>query len=119
VVSLLSPSTSGVVQLEGPQEVAGVLEVGAYSVDFVDQVLNTDDVLLAQVSFDSLVRFDGDTLSSHLDKSTFVDKFSNRLQVWSTPGNVGLFYDYELCVCAGRTVCSPLSRPGILDTKIS
>merc|ERR1719228_475665 len=90
VVGLLSPSTSGVVKLEGPQEVAGILEVGTNSVDFVDQVLNTDDVLLAQVSFNCLIRFDGDTLSSHLDKSTFVDKFSNRLQVWSTPGNIRL-----------------------------
>ena len=35
-------------ELEWPQEVGGLLEVGANSVDLVDQVLNADDVVLAQ-----------------------------------------------------------------------
>lgn len=35
-------------QLEGPQEVGGCLEVGAHCEDLVHQVLNADDVVLAQ-----------------------------------------------------------------------
>ena len=48
VVGLLSPSTGRGVQLEGPQEVAGVLEVGANSCDLVDQILHADDAILAK-----------------------------------------------------------------------
>ncbi len=35
-------------QLEGPQEVGGLLEVGAHGVDLMDQVLDADDAVLAQ-----------------------------------------------------------------------
>lgn len=35
-------------ELEGPQEVGGLLEGGASGDDLVDEVLNTDDVVLAQ-----------------------------------------------------------------------
>jgi len=91
VVSLLSPSTGGVVELEGPQEVAGILEVGADGEDLVNQVFNTDDVPLAQTLLNCLIGFDGDTLSLHLDKSTLVDKFPHRLEVGSSPCNIRLF----------------------------
>ena len=40
---LLAPSALRVIQLEVPQEIAGVLEVGTDGVDLVDQVLHTDD----------------------------------------------------------------------------
>ena len=43
MVGLRSPSTIGVVELEGPEEVGGLLEVGADSGDLMDKVLNTDD----------------------------------------------------------------------------
>ena len=49
VVGLLPPSTGGVVQLEGPQEVRGVLEVGSDGQDLVDQILHADDSHLAQL----------------------------------------------------------------------
>ncbi len=35
-------ATGGVVELEGPEEVAGLLEVGADGEDLVDQILQTD-----------------------------------------------------------------------------
>lgn len=34
-------------ELEGPEEVAGLLEVGANSVDLVDEVLHADNAELA------------------------------------------------------------------------
>ena len=55
MVGLLSPSTSWVVQLEGPQEVGGVLEVGSNSEDLVDQILNADDSHLAQLLLNDVV----------------------------------------------------------------
>jgi len=90
VVNLLSPSTAGSVQLEGPQEVAGVLEVGSDGEDLVDQVFDADDSVLAEVAFDDVVVGQGGTLSLHLSESSLVDKFSDGLQVGGSPGDVGL-----------------------------
>ena len=47
VEALLGQAARGRVQLEGPQEVAGLLEGRASGVDLMDQVLNADDVVLA------------------------------------------------------------------------
>lgn len=46
VGGLLVHAATGRGQLEGPQEVVGDLEVLAYGVDLVDQVLNTDDAIV-------------------------------------------------------------------------
>jgi hypothetical protein len=45
----------GAVQLEGPQEVRGLLEVGADGVDLVDEILHTDHAVLSEVLLDDLV----------------------------------------------------------------
>ena len=47
VVGLLPPAAGRRVQLEGPQEVRGVLEVGSHGHDLVHQVLHADDAVLA------------------------------------------------------------------------
>lgn len=47
VVGLLGPSSSWVVELEGPQEVGGLLEVWSDGGDLVGQILKTDDVELS------------------------------------------------------------------------
>merc|ERR1712003_47911 len=90
VVNLLPPSTSGGVELEGPQEVGGVLEVGANSGDLMDEVLNADDVVLAQSLLNEVIGGDGGPVASDLDKSPLVDKFPDGLEVRSTPGDVRL-----------------------------
>ena len=46
VVVLLLPPSIGGVQLKGPQEVAGRLEVRADSEDLMDQILHTNDAKL-------------------------------------------------------------------------
>jgi hypothetical protein len=53
-LSLLE-ATIRAVELEWPQEVRRLLEVGADSVDFVDHVLHADHAVLAEVLFDDLV----------------------------------------------------------------
>jgi hypothetical protein len=55
-------TTSGGGQLEWPKEVAGLLEVGANSVDLMDQVLDADNAELAEVLLDELVVGDGKAL---------------------------------------------------------
>lgn len=48
VSGLLAEATTGTAQLEGPQEVVGLLEARAHSKDLVDEVLHADDAVLAQ-----------------------------------------------------------------------
>ena len=45
-------TTSGGRELEGPEEVGGLLEVGPNGVNLVDQVLNRDNSVLSKVLFD-------------------------------------------------------------------
>ena len=68
MVSLLSPSSSWVVQLEGPQEVGSVLEVWSNGEDLVNQILDTDDSKLAQLALDDVVGGDGSTVTIDLDQ---------------------------------------------------
>ena len=67
VVGLLSPSPSWVVQLEGPQEVGGVLEVWSNGEDLMDQILNTDDSHLAQLVLNDVVGGDWSSVSIDLN----------------------------------------------------
>lgn len=80
-------ATVGVGQLEGPQEVGGLLEVGADGVDLVDQILDTDDTVLAEVLLDDGVVGQSDTLLVDLSVSTLVDELLDALQVGVTVGD--------------------------------
>jgi hypothetical protein len=51
----LVEATSRAVQLERPQEVGRLLEVGADGVNLVDQILHTDHAVLAEVLLDDFV----------------------------------------------------------------
>ena len=66
VVGLLSPSTSWVVELEWPQEVRGILEVGSNSQDLVDQVFNADDSKFTKRLLNDLVGSDWGSVSVNL-----------------------------------------------------
>jgi hypothetical protein len=48
-------ATSRAVQLERPQEIRGLLEVGADGVNLMDQVLHTDHAVFAEVLLNDLV----------------------------------------------------------------
>ena len=64
---LLPPATGGRVELEGPEEVGGILEVGPHREDLVDQILHADDVELAQALLDDVVGGDGSAVAAHLN----------------------------------------------------
>ena len=67
VVDLLPPSTGGGVELEGPQEVGGVLEVGPNGQDLVDKILNADKAVLAKVLLDNFVGSQGGSVTVNLE----------------------------------------------------
>jgi hypothetical protein len=80
-------ATSGVGELEGPEEVGGLLEVGANGVDLVDQVLHADNAVLGKVLLDDGVVGEGNALLVDLGVSALVDKLTDGLQVGVTVGN--------------------------------
>jgi len=90
VVNLLPPATGRSVQLERPQEVGGILEVGANGQNLVDKVLHADDAELAQGALNQVVGGDGGAVAVDLDKSTLVDQLTHRLEVGSSPSDVRL-----------------------------
>jgi hypothetical protein len=85
----LGPHVVRVGKLEGPQEVVGFTEVGTNCGDFVDQVFDTDDVVLAQSLFNDGVVTESDALLVDLGISTLVDEFTDGLEVGFTVGNIG------------------------------
>ena len=88
MLELAGPEAAvGVAKLEGPQEVGGLLEVGADGVDLVDQVLNANDAVLAQVLLDDGVVGEGNALLVDLAVSALVDELLDALQVGVTVRN--------------------------------
>ena len=81
-------TTGGVGQLEGPQEVGGLLEVGSDGVNLVDKILHADNTELSEGLLDDRVVGQGDTLLVDLTISTLVDELANGLQVGLTVGDV-------------------------------
>jgi hypothetical protein len=90
VVALLLPAAQGVAKLERPQEVVGLLEVGAHSVNLVDEVLNAEDVLGAEGLGDDLVLGQRDALLVDFTETTFVDEVVDGLQARLAVGHVRL-----------------------------
>lgn len=78
---LLLETSSGAVQLEGPQEVVGLLEVRPDGEDLVNEILHTDDALILKLTLDDRIVCQGNTLLVNLSESSLVDKLTHRLQV--------------------------------------
>ena len=68
MVGLLPPAARRRIQLKGPQEVAGILEVLANSHDLVDDVLDADHAVLAKDILDDVIGRNGDTPTLNLNK---------------------------------------------------
>ena len=77
----MSPATVGVRELERPEEVGGLLEVGANGEDFVDEVFHGEDVVFAKCLFDDTVAGKRNALLVDLAVATLVDEFTNGLEV--------------------------------------
>ena len=84
---LLGESTGRRGQLEGPQEIAGLLEVWANGEDLMNQVFNANDAVLAQFLLDDGVIGESDTLLVDLAVTALVHQFTDRLQVGVTESN--------------------------------
>jgi hypothetical protein len=82
------PTTVGVGELEGPKEVVGLLEVRTNGGDLVDEILNTDEAVLAEVLLDGGVVAQGDALLVDLSVSALVDQLANGLKVGGTVSDV-------------------------------
>jgi hypothetical protein len=89
VLELARTETTGwVAELEWPEEVGGLLEVGANGVDLVDQVLHADNAVLAEVLLDDGVVGERDAvLLSGLGVSTLVDELTDGLEVGVAVGD--------------------------------
>ncbi len=81
-------TTSRVGELEGPEEVVGLLKVGANSIDFVNQILDANDAKLAQRLFNDRVVRDWHALLVNLGESALVDELADSLEVGVSPRNV-------------------------------
>jgi hypothetical protein len=96
-------ATSGVGELEGPEEVVGLLEVGANSVDLVDQILHADNAVLAEGLLNDLVVGKRDTLLVDLSVTTLVDELTDTFEVGVTVSDVGVDDGQHLLGGLGET----------------
>lgn len=76
-MSLGSESLLGRVELEGPEEVVGFLEVSANSGDLVDQILNRGNAVLSEGTLNDGVVGQGNSGAVDLAVSSLVDKLSD------------------------------------------
>jgi len=90
VIPLLCETTKRSAQLEGPQEVVGLLEVRADSVNLVNKILNIDDTILSKCLLnDAVVRRGGSALVL-LAITTLVNQLPDTLQVGVSISNIRL-----------------------------
>lgn len=83
-------TTSGGRELEGPEEVGSLLEVGANSEDLVDEILHADNAVLAEGVLNDGVVGKSSALLVDLAVTTLVDELLDGLQVGVTVGDPGL-----------------------------
>ena len=96
-------ATVGVGELEGPQEVVGLLEVGANRVDLVDQIFHADNAVLAEVLLNDLVVGQRLALLVDLAVAALVHQLTHALQVGVTVGDVGVDNSQHLLGGLGET----------------
>ena len=75
----LAETTSRRRELEGPEEVAGLLEVGTNSVDFVDEILYGSDTELLEIALNDLIVGNGNALLVDLGVTTLIDELTDSL----------------------------------------
>jgi len=80
-------TTSWVAELEWPQEVGSLLEVGTNGEDLVDQILHADDTVFAQAGLDDGVIGKSNALLLDLSITTLIDELADGLEVGVSVGN--------------------------------
>ena len=89
-MALLEEATNGRAELEGPQEVVGLLEVSANGPDLVDEVLDTGNTLIAKSLLDDGVIVESDSGSVDLAVASLVDELADGVTGGVSVGDVGL-----------------------------
>mmetsp|Transcript_91292 Transcript_91292/g.284481 ORF Transcript_91292/g.284481 Transcript_91292/m.284481 type:complete len:253 (+) Transcript_91292:179-937(+) len=89
-MSLALEALAGGGELEGPEEVRRLLEVGAHGVDLVDEVLHAVDAVLPEGLRDDLVVGQRDPLLVDLAEAALVDELPDGLQRGVPVGDVGV-----------------------------
>eukprot|EP00355_Strombidium_rassoulzadegani_P010277 CAMPEP_0168624756 /NCGR_PEP_ID=MMETSP0449_2-20121227/9605_1 /TAXON_ID=1082188 /ORGANISM="Strombidium rassoulzadegani, Strain ras09" /LENGTH=170 /DNA_ID=CAMNT_0008666379 /DNA_START=99 /DNA_END=611 /DNA_ORIENTATION=- len=89
-VSLDLEASEGRGELEGPEEVVGLLELGAAGGDLVDEVLDAGDAGLSESVADDAVIGEGDSSSVDLSVSSLVNQLSNGFPGGVSVGHEGL-----------------------------
>lgn len=90
-MSLLSEALLGRVELEGPEEVVDLLEVGSNGGDFVDKILNAGNtVLLSKDVLNDGVVSQGDSRAVDLSEASLVNELGNGSLRGVAIGDVGL-----------------------------
>ena len=82
-----SETSSWVAELEWPEEVGSLLEVGADSEDLVDEVLNADDAVCAEVFFNDGVVGERDALLVNFSIAALVNELADSLEVGVAVGD--------------------------------
>lgn len=95
-------TSSWVAELEWPQEVGGLLEVGADGEDLVDQILHADDTVLSETGLDDGVVGESNALLLDLSVSTLVNELADGLQVGVSVGDPWLDDLEHLKSCLGH-----------------
>lgn len=89
-MSLLGEALLGRAELEGPEEVVGLLEVGTDGGDLVDEVLNGSNTVLGELALNDGVVGQGDAGAANLTVASLVDELSNHALGRVAVSNVGL-----------------------------
>ena len=89
-VALLLKATEWGAQLEGPQEVVGLLEVGSASPDLVDEVLDAVDANITESTGNDGVVVEGNTGAVDLSVASLVDESADVVAGWVSVGDVWL-----------------------------
>ena len=80
-------TASWIGELERPEEVGSLLEVGSDGEDLVDQILNADNTVLAEVGLNKSVIGESNTLLGDLSISTLVNELADGLEVGVSIGD--------------------------------
>lgn len=67
----LAEASSWAVELEWPQKVGCLLEVGPHCVDLVDKILHTDHAILSEILFNNLIVSQREALLVNLAITSF------------------------------------------------
>ena len=105
-------ATRWIRQLERPQEVARLLEVGPHNHNFMHQILHTDDADFTQALLDDLIIGEGDSLLVDLSISALVNKVADGFYARVPIGDVG-FDDFEHF----RSSFGELDEDAVVDLK--